>query len=121
MRGHVVAAFVIVAIADPRAEGVQRSAAVLRYNRIHPGLEVMQHPWVGVLVDCEACTGVQAGQMQHSLPQFLAGNPGVQHFVEPCETPPWGADLQLLQNLMQGHGPGFVRALQFWCQATVPT
>ena len=64
---HVISSFVVMEITAVFWNGIG-----------HPCIQVLQHPWIGVLVDGEAGAGVQAGEMQNALVQTRAADPGVQ-------------------------------------------
>ena len=74
----------------------------------HPCIEVLQHPWISVLVDREACAGVQTGEIQHALLKARAPDPGVQSSVQAGEALPRGLDRNLMQDLLHAHrSPAF--------------
>ena len=64
--GHVVVALVVVLVARALTQTIKRALAVLGHDRIHPGTEIVEDPGVGVLVDGEACAGVQTREVQHA-------------------------------------------------------
>jgi hypothetical protein len=43
----------------------------------HPRIKVLQYPWISVLIDREACTGVKTRQVQNGLFKARAADPGV--------------------------------------------
>ena len=53
---HVISSFVVMEI-----------TALFRNGIGHPCIQVLQHPWICVLVDREAGAGVQTGEMQNCL------------------------------------------------------
>ena len=90
--GHVIGAFVVVAV--PTGFG---------HDDPHPIGEILKNPRIGVFIDGEAGTGVQAGEMQHSLPDGRVGQPLVDAAIEAGESLPRGLELQVVQNLLQCH------------------
>ena len=76
---HVIGSFVVMEI-----------PAVFRNGIGHPCLKVLQHPWISVLVDREACARVQAGEVQHTLVEPRAADPGIQPTVQTGESPARG-------------------------------
>ena len=104
---HVISSFVVVEITAVFWNGIG-----------HPCIQVLQHPWIGVLVDGEAGAGVQAGEMQNALVQPRAADPGVQPPVQPGEAPPRGLNCDLMQDLLHTHrSPAFFP--YFACCSTV--
>ena len=94
---HVIGSFVVMQI-----------TAVFRNGIGHPCIEVLQHPWISVLVDREACAGVQTGEIQHALLKARAPDPGVQSSVQAGEALPRGLDRNLMQDLLHAHrSPAF--------------
>ena len=67
---HVIGSFVVMEI-----------TAVFWNSIGHPCIQVLQHPRISVLVDREACTGVQTGEVQHALLKARAPDPGVQSTI----------------------------------------
>ena len=78
MGRHVVVTLVIVQVAGALAVAVQGTTAILRNHGIHPGLEILEHPGIGVLVDGQTAAGVQAAQMQHAPLDSGGTDPAVE-------------------------------------------
>ena len=76
---HVIGSFVVMEITAVFWNGIG-----------HPCIQVLQHPWISVLVDREAGAGVQTGEMQNALIQSRAADPSVQPTVQTGEAPPRG-------------------------------
>ena len=77
--------------------------AVFRNGIGHPRIKVLQHPWISVLVDGEACTGVQTREVQNGLVEARAADPGIQPTVQTGESFPRGLDRNLMQDLLHSH------------------
>ena len=86
------------------AFAIDRTFSVLWYDSIHPGLQVFEYAWIGILVDCETGAGVQASEMQHPCFDGRFGDQVVQAFVESCKPRAVGWHLKLAKVLFQGHG-----------------
>ena len=100
--GHVVVAFVLMPITGSVALAVERASAVLGNGGIHPGVQVVEDPWIGVFINGEAGAGVQTGEVHHAQMNSTTADPGVEFFVEPGESCPRGADHQLMKHLIHG-------------------
>lgn len=83
MGRHVVVAFVIVQIGEALSLSVGGSTSILGNHGVHPGLQILQDARVGVLVDGEAGTRVEAGEVENTLLDSCASNPGIQQFIQP--------------------------------------
>ena len=94
---HVISSFVVMEITAVFWNGIG-----------HPCIQVLQHPWICVLVDREAGAGVQAGEMQNALVQTRAADPGVQPPVQSGESSSRGCHCHLMQDLLHAHrSPAF--------------
>ena len=78
---HVIGSFVVMEITAVFWNGIG-----------HPCIEVLQHPWIRVLIDREAGAGVQTCEVQHALVEARAPDPGVQSCIETGEALPRGLD-----------------------------
>ena len=58
----------------------------------HPCIQVFQHPWIRVLIDRETGAGVQTCEVQDSLVEACAADPGIQPAIETGEALPRGLD-----------------------------
>jgi hypothetical protein len=96
---HVVIALVVVEVTSALAMAVEGAAAVLWNYGIHPSRQILQHPWISVLVDGEAGAGVETGEVKHAQADARAGNPAVEFFVQAREPLASGGELQLIENL----------------------
>ena len=66
MGRHVIRSFVVMQITAVFWNGIR-----------HPCIKVLQNPWISVLIDRQACTGVQTRQVQNGLFKARAADPGV--------------------------------------------
>ena len=82
------------------------TSTILWNNRVHPGRQILQHPWVGVFVDGEAAAGVETGEMQNPGVDASGRQPLIQLWIEARETLAMGLERELLQHLLHGHGGG---------------
>ena len=94
-----VIALVVMQVTAPLALSIERTGAILRNHGIHPCLQILQHPWVSVLVDGEAGTGVEAGQMQHTQLDACGSKPAVELIIQSGEALTTGADFYLVKRL----------------------
>ena len=81
MGRHVIRSFVVMEIAAVFWNGIR-----------HPCIQVLQNPWISVLVDREACARVQAREVQYALVKACVADPGVQPTVQTGEALPRGLD-----------------------------
>ena len=79
---------------------------------IHPARQILQHSWIGVFVDRETGAGVEAGEMQSTLADARAGQPPVDHRVQPREPFAARRNVQLVpdhcQLICHGSRPGSI-------------
>ncbi len=101
---HVIWTLVIVPIAVTPTVPICRTPTILRNNRFHPGRQVLKHPGVSVFIDGQARAGVQTGEVQHTLIETGASNPGIELLIQSGETRSRRSQLQDMQTLHQIHG-----------------
>ena len=82
---HIIITFVVMGIETTPAFTIDRTFSVLWYDSVHPGLQVFEYAWIGILIDCEAGAGVQTSEMQHACFDGRFGDQVVQAFVESCK------------------------------------
>ena len=70
-------------------------------NPIHPARQIVQDPRISIFVDCEAGTGVQAGEMQSPVADTCCGQPSVDDWVETREPAAARRNIQLVLNHCQ--------------------
>ena len=106
MGWHVVITFVVVQVTATSTVWSARPSSVLRHHGIHPGRQVFEDPWIGILIDGQAAAGVQAGEMHHPGDQSGLVHALIQLLVQGGETRSARFDLQLRQQLIQRHAMG---------------
>ena len=76
--GHVIRAFVVVAVRAQFAPTADRSHPLLGHQGLEVGGQIHQHPRVGVLVDSERAAGMFCENRTESLPHFAPRDLGIE-------------------------------------------